>query len=561
MVLSRRLTADLLAFKNAIAAILAIVISSPGASADTYPRQPEVDVLHYTFKIEFADHTDVIVGEATIEARFVVDGATALVLDLASPAPEKVNEKEKGMTVTGVSASGKPVRFEHKENRLRLSLDSSAKAGETRSFTVSYRGVPRSGLRIGNNRHGRRTFFSDNWPDNARQWLPTVDHPYDKATSEFIVTAPAHYQVVSNGLLLEEQDLGSGRRLTHWKQSVPIASWLNAIGVAEFASHHAGQVKGVPLQSWVYPQDRDKVAAALEAPARRAVEFYSENVGPFPFEKLANVQAAGINGAMELASAVFYGEQAALGRDVDNTVAHEVAHQWFGDSVTERDWDDIWLSEGFATYFALLFLEHDRGRDAFVKGLERSRQTIFAFEQQNPKLAVIHDNLADTRKILNGLVYQKGGWTLHMLRKLIGTEAFWNGIRSYYQQHRGGNVSTDDFRQAMEASSGITLGWFFQQWLKRPGSPTVEGTWQYQPDTRRLGLELGQVQSGEPYRLKIEVGIQVQGSPEPFLETIELASSKARFEIMLDKPPQSVALDPNCWVLMKSKFDRRPAAK
>ena len=181
-----------------------------------------------------------------------------------------------------------------------------------------------------------------------------VDHPYDKATSEFLVTAPAHYQVVSNGLLQEERDLANGRRLTHWKQSVPIASWLNAIGVAEFASHHAGVVKGVPLESWVYPQDRERVASVLEAPARRSVEFYSERVGPFPFEKLANIQAASVNGGMELASAIFYGERSVLGGDVDSLVAHEVAHQWFGDSVTERDWDDVWLSEGFATYFALI---------------------------------------------------------------------------------------------------------------------------------------------------------------------------------------------------------------
>src|SRR5262249_50107151 len=152
--------------------------------------------------------------------------------------------------------------------------------------------VPRAGLHIGKNRHGQRTFFSDNWPDNARQWLPMVDHPYDKATSEFLVAAPAHYQVISNGLLQEERDIGNGRRLTHWKQSVPIASWLNSIGVAEFASHHAGFASGVPLQSWVYPQDRDRVATALESPARRSVEFYSERIGPFPFEKLAHVQAA-----------------------------------------------------------------------------------------------------------------------------------------------------------------------------------------------------------------------------------------------------------------------------
>jgi aminopeptidase N len=535
----------------------AILFWSPASSADTYPRQKGADVLHYVFKLDLADDSDVIAGEATIEVRFVADGTTSLGLDLAKAA----SDKDKGMTVTGVTSSGKSVRFEHKDNRLQLSLEPPPKAGEHRSFGVSYRGIPRAGLRISKNRHGSRTFFSDNWPDNARHWLPMVDHPYDKATSEFLVAAPVRYQVVSNGLLQEERDLGDGRRLTHWKQSVPIASWLNAIGVAEFASHHGGMVKGVSLESWVYPQDRDKVALALESPARRSVEFYSESVGPFPFEKLANVQAAGLNGGMEVASAIFYGERAVLGRDVDGLVAHEVAHQWFGDSVTVRDWDDIWLSEGFATYFALLFMEHDRGRDAFVKGLTRSRDTIFSVENRNPQLAVLHDNVTDTRKILNGLVYQKGGWTLHMLRKLVGTEAFWKGIRDYYQRHRDANVSTDDFRRAMEASSGMDLAWFFQQWLKRPGSPVIEGGWQYHPDPKRLDIDLAQVQTGEPYRLGIEVGVQVEGSPEPFIETIELADKKKHFEIKLDKAPQSVTLDPNCWVLMKCRFEAKRVGK
>ena len=175
------------------------------------------------------------------------------------------------MTVSAVTSRGAPASFEHKDDRLRIILDSTTTAGERGTFTVAYHGIPSAGLRIGKNRHGERTFFSDNWPDKARRWLPMIDHPYDKATSEFHVTAPARYQVVSNRLLQEETDLGDGRRLTHWKQSVPIASWLNALGVAQFTSHHAGLVKGVPLESWVYRQDRDAVMPALENPGRRVL--------------------------------------------------------------------------------------------------------------------------------------------------------------------------------------------------------------------------------------------------------------------------------------------------
>jgi aminopeptidase N len=208
-----------------------------------------------------------------------------------------------------------------------------------------------------------------------------------------------------------------------------------------------------------------------------------------------------------------------------------------------------------------LFLEHDRGRDAFVAGLKRSRVSVFAIEKRNPQLAVIHDNIADTRKIVNGLVYQKGGWTLHMLRKLVGTEAFWNGIRGYYSRHRDANVCTDDFRQAMEESSGMKLNWFFQQWLKRPGSPSVEGDWQYHPDAKRLELNLVQAQAAGPYRLPIEIGIQLEGSPELRIDPIELAEKKQHFEIKLDKPPLSVTLDPGCWVLMQSRLEKKSNGK
>ena len=162
-----------------------------------------------------------------------------------------------------------------------------------------------------------------------------------------------------------------------------------------------------------------------------------------------------------------------------NLVAHEIAHQWFGDSVTEKDWDDVWLSEGFATYFTLLCTEHYEGRDAFVAGLKKSRETVFTTEEKMPGVAVRHNNLSDMKKVLNQLVYQKGGWMLHMLRGQIGTDKFWAGIRDYYRRYRDTNASTDDFRKVMEENSGADLGWFFDQWLNRAGSPVVEGSWRY----------------------------------------------------------------------------------
>ena len=532
--------------------VLLIGLGPASAGADTYPRQPGVDAEHYIFRLALRDTTDEIAGTATVELRFLTDGLTEFELDLTSASDGA------GMTVAAVANGTRPLDFVHRNDRLRVSLSSPSRAGDVRAFTVTYGGVPADGLFIGVNKHGERVFFGHNWPNKARQWLPMIDHPSDKATSELIVTAPSHYQVVCNGLLQETRDLPGELRLTHWKQSVPIASWLNALGVARFAVHHAGEVKGVPLQTWVFHQDRDAGIRDFEPAARQVLEFFSEHIGPYPYEKLANVQAAGMGGGMELATAIFYGENTVTG-DGRRTglVAHEVAHQWFGDSVTEDDWDDVWLSEGFATYFTLLFMEHTQGRDLFVEGLERSRATVLRFDAENPDYRVVHDNLSDMGDVLSRQIYQKGGWTLHMLRGLIGTDPFWAGIREYYRRYRDANASTDDLRRVMEAVGDQDLEWFFRQWLYRGGVPRLEGRWWYDVDRGAVEIELRQVQTGAPFRLPIAVGLESDGQSELRLEPIELTGRAEQFSIAVDGEPASVTLDPDTWVLMEASFEKR----
>jgi aminopeptidase N len=512
--------------------------------ADSYPRQAGVDVQHYIFRVTLSDENDGIAGDTTAVIRFTQAGVTQVALDLASPGDGK------GMTVSEVTVDGAPTRFTHESNRLTITLPAAPPAGELRRIEVKYSGVPAGGLRIVKNKYGERCFFSQNWPDLARQWLPTVDHPYDKATSEFLITAPARYQVVANGLLQEEIDLGEGRRMTHWKQSVPIATWLNNIGVAQFASVHVGMAAGVPLQTWVFPQDRDAGMATFDEPMRESIEFYSDRIGPYPYEKLASVQNGAANGGgMEHASAIFYGQNSVNGRPALGLVSHEVAHQWFGDSVTEKDWDDVWLSEGFATYFSALTIEHYEGRDTFVNQMKRSRSGIFNTEKRLPGVAVVQTK--EWKGIPNGIVYQKGGWSLHMLRGLIGDAKFWTGIREYYRRYRDGNASTADFEKVMEETSGQDLDWFFRQWLYRAGSPVVEGTYHYNAEGHKLELALEQTEEGEPYRLPLEVAV---GSK---IEKVDFTQKKQTFEIPADQEPASVALDPNVWLLINATLENR----
>jgi len=523
----------------AAASLLALLLVSalaPPLSADNYPRQPGVDVQSYVFRVTLSDDTDEIVGETTVDVRFVQDGLPSFSLDLASPAGGK------GMTVSSVASGGAALEFTHRDDRLLIRLPAPAKAGERRAFTIEYRGVPAGGLNIGANRYGERTFFSANWPDLAHQWLPTIDHPYDKAASEFLVVAPAKYQVVANGRLVEAIGLGGGRRLTHWKESVPIAAWLNNIGVARFAVRHFGAAAGVPLDTWVFRQDRRHGVAAIEAATRKAVEFFSARIGPYPYEKLADVEAAGFEGGMEHASEIFLGQRIVAGHPGLSIMAHEAAHQWFGDSVTESDWDDVWLSEGFATYFALLASERYDGRDAFVAGLKRSRATVFQAERRQPGVAVVQTG--PWKGIPSPIVYQKGAWTLHMLRAQIGDDKFWAGIREYYRRYRDANASTADFRKVIEQTSGADLAWFFDQWLTRPGSPVVEGAWKYNAAAKQIELDLTQTQPGDAYRLPIQVG----------LSTVEMTSKHQRFQIPAPKEPRTVTLDPNTWLLINANL-------
>ncbi|MFQ5744751.1 MAG: M1 family metallopeptidase [Acidobacteriota bacterium] len=541
------------------AVLLAAAISMAGSTllADNYPKNRSIDVLNYVFRLQLRDDTDEIVGETTVDLRFLVDGIRDFQLDLIA-AP--TDAEGRGMRVSAVSSDGEPLTFSHRDNRLRIMLPAPSSAAQRSRYIIRYRGVPATGLIIGDNKHGERTFFSDNWPNKARNWLPTIDHPYDKARCEFIVTAPGHYQVVSNGLLVEETDLPGDLRLTHWKQSVPIAPWLFALGVARFAVQYVDQYQSKSIQTWVYARDRDAGFYDFAALPKRVLEFFGGRIGPYAYEKLANIQSNSVRGGMEAATAIFYGADSVTGTRSPrwrNVIIHEIAHQWFGNAVTEEDWDDVWLSEGFATYFTLLYIEYAYGHDAFVDGLENSRERVVAFYRDHPDYRIVHDNLADMSQVTSSNTYQKGGWTLHMLRGIVGEESFWAGIRDYYQRYRNGNASTDDFRRAMEEASGMDLSWFFRQWLYQGGTLEIEGVWRYDGRKKQLHVTLNQVQDdGSFFRMPMQLGIHLDGVRRPRIELLQVNELRNFFSIPLERAPVAVELDPDSWVLMQAEFRR-----
>ena len=524
---------------------IALTLSSAHALADTYPRHPGVDAEHYVFRLTLlTTDSNEIEGEATVRLHIAANGVKDALLDLTSATPDG-----KGMTVTRVTSNGQPVSVTHEHDRLRLPLPSSAKAGDDVTFEIAYHGAPANGLHILNTIHGERAAFSDNWFHSARQWLPTIDHIADKATAEFIVTTKAEYQVISNGLLMDQVDLPGSLRRTHWSQDVAVSPWLYSLGIAHFVVHYEAPVEGIQLSFWVFPQDTDKGLKALEREARGAFEFFSGNVGPYAYQKLAHVEAAGMGGGTEHATNIFYGEKGVTAGNAP--VVHETAHQWFGDAVTESDWNDVWLSEGFATYFTLLYTEHAAGRDAFLDGLRRSRDRVLQLEKTLSNTPVVHINFDESKPAgpNNELVYQKGGWTLHMLRDQIGTDAFWRGIRLYYQAHVNGLASTADLRAAMEQASGQDLSWFFSQWLTRSGVPSVEGAWRYDAAARQIVVTIRQGQAADPYRFQMGVGVIQTAGAVPRVVEAQVTGRATSITIPADAAPVSVVFDPNVALL------------
>jgi aminopeptidase N len=535
--------------------VLAAALATAPLGADTYPRQP-LDVEHYRFAITMTDASDRITGEATVRLRWLASGVQTVTLDLANATPARAG---KGMTVRDVTSDGRTLAAAHAADRLAITLPAPSRDGEVVEFVVRYEGVPADGLQIKPNPHGDRTFFSDNWPNKAHQWLPTIDHISDKATMEMNATAPAHYQVVSNGRRIEETDLAGNLRRTVWRESVPIAPWLYALGVARFAVQHVGEYRGVPIETWVFANDRDAGFHDFAVPSRDVLAFYSERIGPYSYEKLANVQSNSVSGGMESASAIFYAPRSVVGDRNPrwrNVIIHEIAHQWFGNAVTERDWNDVWLSEGFATYFTQLFIEHAYGRDEFVDGMKRSRQTILEFYAKTPDYRVVHENLDDMSKVTTGMTYQKGAWVLHMLRQRVGDDRFWAGIREYYRRYQNASASTDDFRRVMEEAAGEDLAAFFDQWLYRGGVPRLTGTWSWDSATRTTTVELRQVQPGAPFPIAIDVAVHAAGAAAR-VERIEMTSEAVTATFKASEEPTTLVLDPHVRLLAATEIARR----
>jgi len=528
------------------------------AWADQYPINKSIDIKHYSFQINLSDSSNEITGNATIKLFFKQAGVNNFRLDLIN----KTNEKKgKGMVVDAILLGNQILKFTHQNDELIIQLPQPSVLSAELEFSIQYHGIPFDGLRIGATKFGDRSFFNESWPNRARHWLPTIDHPYDKATSEFIVKAPSHYKVISNGLLLEESNVGNNTTLTHWKQSIPVSSWLFVLGVADFAVQYVDDFEGKSIQTWVYSKNREAGFYDFKEPTKKVLAFYSKYVGPYAYEKLANIQSASVSGGMETSSAIFYAENLVNGKRDErtrNVVIHEIAHQWFGNAVTETTWDDAWLSEGFATFFTLLFIENEYGQAEYNKGIVKAKKSVIDMTVKMPDFSIVAPRTAEKDPVTTGLTYQKGAWILHMLRDKVGEQNFKNGIQAYYKKFYNANATTDDFRIEMEKASGKDLKIFFKQWLYQPVNPSIDAIWSYDAVNHKININITQTQlTNFNFDLPIEIGYYTKDSKSPQLLKINLNKKQVSQSFSVKGLPENIEVDPRNVLLSTNTITKK----
>lgn len=492
-----------------------------------------LDVQHYSFFIGLNDSNNIIEGKAIITTDFLKP-ENQIVFDLVNKKPDG-----KGMVVNSVTKNGAELNFEQDDQH--LILQDKGRPGSENIYTISYEGIPADGLIISNNKYGARTFFGDNWPNRAHNWIPCNDHLSDKATVDFFVTAPDHYQVVSNGKKIEETNLANHLKMTHWKEEAPLPTKVMVIGVTDFAVNNYADVDCIPVSTWVYPPDRDS-GFAHYAIAKNILRFYINHIGPYAFEKLANVQSTTIFGGMENAGCIFYFEKSVNSKGIESLMAHEIAHQWFGDNVTEKDWPHLWLSEGFATYMTDLYLENKYGKDSLQNLLRTQRSEVIGYSKNHNTPVVDTSESLHLMKLLNDNSYQKGAWVLHMLRRKLGDSLFWKGIRTYYKTYYGKNASTSDLQKVFENVSHQNLETFFKQWLFTSGQPMLNVQWSYDKSKKSVSVKIEQTQN---HFFEFPLTVSFSDGRKIITKTIDIENKVTETHFSLPFEPNQIIVDPN----------------
>lgn len=505
-----------------------ILIFSTFVSAQT----PEANEVKKLPPVNWVRSRDVDIKHVAIDLRFDWDKESAYGNTVVTLAPFKNTDKitldaAQMQIVSVTTADGKTLKFNYKQgaedNNLEITLDRVYKSGEDVSVKIDYRtayvnkvedtetgiGGFGRGLRFikpnDENPNKPMQIWSQGETEFNRYWFPSYDSPNDFRTSELKATVDKKYFVVSNGKLISKKENSDGTVTFHWKMDIPYSNYLTSIVVGEYAEIKNGEYQGIPVYAYGYKNEQKEVAATTKNIVDM-VKFFSEITGvKYPYPKYAQTMVEDFGGGMENISAttqieeMIHDERTLIDEDSDSLQAHELAHQWFGDLVTTRDWGQIWLNESFATYFDALYHEKSKGHEDFLYNNVRGNQNgYFGSWNQGNRRPIVTKNYADKDALFDNYAYPRGAAVLHMLRKHLGDEMFFKSLNRYLTQNAHQPVSTEDLRIAIEETSGQSMDWFFDQWLYKMGHPIFEVTQNYDEAKKQLTLNVKQTQKIDP---------------------------------------------------------------
>lgn len=498
--------------------------------------RPRHDALAYEVALSIPAEGQAIT--ATVATRWRLTSSAAIRVDL-----------DTAFTISRVSVDGRPAEW--RRSTFQIYIEHGSRTGAEVRTEIEYAGIPSDGLVI-RGQGSARTIFADNWPDRARKWLASQDHPGDKAPVTWTITVPAELTVVATGVLVRVEPATGGRRTWHFTQAEPTPVHTMVVGAARLATTPMGEGgcpdRCTPVSVVSYPADS---AWAVAGPFKRSAEMvslFTRLFGAFPYGELRHVESSTIFGGMENSTAIFYSDKAWSAHNMgEGVVAHETAHQWFGDAVSQSDWHHVWLSEGFATYGGALWTEHIRGTAGLREEMQNNARTVRAAAVRNRPIL----DTAETRlmALLNANSYPKGSWVLHSLRGLMGDSAFFRGLRAYYTQYRHGNALSRDFANVMSAAVGRSLDWYFTQALTQPGFPVFAVRTGTRGDSVTVELEQVQDAAWGLYRLP---GLVLDLGGRRATVEVEGKTTRATFA----RPSAwngRVTLDPETWWLLDTR--------
>ena len=521
-----------------------------------WPRDRVCDIKHVRLELTLDVDEKSISGTATHTVAPISDGLESVEFDAAELQISSVR-----------SADGTPLDFSYENKKLRIALGSPRKAGQEMDIQIAYQCTPRRGLYFNAPDDAYPDRPSQVWTqgedEDSRYWFPCYDFPNERFTSEIIVTVPRQWTTVSNGKLVSVEENGPVKTY-HWSQDKPHVAYLMSLVAGEFAEIRE-EWNEIPVL-YFSPPGREDDARRAFAGTPKMMKFFAEKIGvPYPWDKYSQVTVADfIFGGMEntsattMTDALLHDEKAHLDYSADSIVAHELAHQWWGDLITCRDWSHSWLNEGFATYFDNLFREHDLGVDEFRYAVYQDATAYLEEDSKQYRRAIVSNVYYQPVDLFDKHLYEKGGLVLHMLRFILGDEPFWKAINHYCIKHWGSNVTTEDLQRSIEEATGKNVDWFFQQWVYKAGHPDFKVSYSWEEDTKTAQLTVSQTQTIDDltsvFRMPVQISfVTGEGSQDV---RINLSQKEETFYFPLEQKPLIVRFDPGYWFLKTLGFAR-----